>query len=341
MKNFISKLVVITLLSGAAIFAVFISFQKTNQNSQAEVLIMALPRSERTANNSQEVLENLMLIPRSLTFYSYLVKENKDIEDGAAGFPDAQRKAYWNEKIQAERVGQSGAIKFKVSDQNQWQSEIIAYQLAKDVIAVAGKYYDPKNDLEIRLIDGPVVQTSVNRNISRLIPISLFTGFIFGLFSLFIFSFFSKLIQARKKSITENSFSQETGLPANLDLDSGFDGRDFSYEFDKERAEEKNIETGSKKENEIKLEDAADLDGPVFDNAEELAQSMEKEITSDKKADAPDNLPGSEESLPNIFKSGNRKKEEEKEIKTIQTGIKEASPEEVKERLKRLLKGKF
>ncbi len=347
MHKFNAKLFVILALLTA--IAAFVVLANLGRAYKTELDILILPRNEKTAMSLNQTVESIKQIPLSLSFYDKMLEANADIEDGANGLPDYKRKAYWNDKISAERIGQSGVLKFEVSDENQWQSEIIAGQLKNDIFTVISKYYNIKVDLEPRLIDGPITRNAITSGFWTTLAKSIGIGLIGGFAASLVIAFLAGFISAKKENLF-NGFDFKKDVLPEKDLDSA-DNRDFAYAFPAKKSaaqealdviREEELEAEQESNSEENAEICVD---PVCVSEEEKKEEMEiARPSADKKADAPSNLPFTEEELPDIFGgNGNSLKN----VETVETdeekpvsSYKEATPEEVKARLMKLLNGK-
>jgi len=172
----------LAILVAAVIFSVGINSDK---KYQAEIKILILPKSATLAGNIDQVIENAKEIPLSLSFYDKLVELNPSIEDGSFNLSDEKRRNAWNSRIEIKRIDKSGIISISAVSNDQAQAETTANQVAKDLSVVMGKYYNTQTDLDIRLIDGPIVYLVSRASVLNWALLSLLAGFII---SLLIFS---------------------------------------------------------------------------------------------------------------------------------------------------------
>lgn len=265
----------LAILVAAVIFSVGINSQKAYQS---EIKILILPRSAVLAGTIDQIIENAQEIPRSLSFYDKLVELNPDIEDGSFNMSDQKRKDAWNSRIEIKRIGRSGIISISALSNDQAQAETISNQVAKDLATVMGKYYNAETDLDMRVIDGPIVYLISQAKIINWVLISLLIGLFFSLFIFLTAGIFSKKV-----------FAPETAEKSTLSL-----ANLKKYDFWK----------------------------------------LTPEKIQDKKAPAPANLPIGNEPLIAVAEEPKELSVEEKKYLH-----REATPEEVKERLNRLLRG--
>jgi len=143
----------VTIIIASAVLIVFLS---TGRAYRSEMDILFIPKNEKTVKNIDQILANVEKLPLSLTFYDKLIELNPNIEDMFFGETNDRRKKYWNEKISLQRLGESGIIRVNVFSENQSQVEALGQRVAADIITVMDRYYDAENNLDMRVIDGPI-----------------------------------------------------------------------------------------------------------------------------------------------------------------------------------------
>jgi len=259
MKNMLKSKIFWLVMIPVAIVICLIAFGISSQSYKGETDILFLPKSDKAVRNIDQIIANAEILPRSLSFYNKLLERNQDIEDSAAGLADPQRKAFWGDMLSVRRAGNSGVVRVKVSDSNSLQAEIISRQTAGDIITVMSRYYDTNNDLDMRLIDGPIVFLANQGKTSILVVLSILLGIVAGaaayLFSSLVKTAAPKTILAKpaifsQEKMTEPkkeepkiftapieelpyfTLNKKAGAPENLPI-----GSDFSFSTD-----EKNIE---------------------------------------------------------------------------------------------------
>lgn len=290
------KFYLIFIIASAIIFLMFVNL---NRSYISQTDIMVIFKSEKSAQNSDIILENLKLIPKSLSFYDKLTINNSDTQNETISeLPNYKRKKYWDETIEIQRIGKSSFLSFVAYDKDSYTAEVLSAQTIKSLIATIGVYYDIKNDIDIRIVDGPTTTLAFSGSYI----FYLFESIILGLILSFIFSYFfllPKQALPKKKSETNLTWSYKEKTD---DLKS-----------------EMPIAMETKKEKKS-----------IFIPEEFIP-------ISGKKSVAPDNLPIAED-IP-VFEKPTKKEEQKEEIKSTLTH--EATEEEVKARLNKLLSGKL
>jgi len=302
----------------SAVFAVIIFIIAINSNKayRSEMDVLFLPKSEMAARNINQIVANAKQIPLSLSFYNKLVENNSDIEDGAMELPDAKRKQFWNAQISTEQIRKSGVVSVIAYSDNPMQADIINRQVTADLLVVMSRYYNIKTDLDMRIIDGPIADQIARTNIALWVFISLAIGLILG----FIVGSLTDLILGK----AEDMASEEK-------IDIGQKTSIFpKFSFPEVKIEKHKAEFPPKKPFNFKVEEEEALVTPKNEKAF---------VAAEKKATAPDNLPFAEDFEFNAPKQeeGAAKIYEEKKFSADMA--REATPEEVRARLNKLLGG--
>ncbi len=286
---------------------IYIALTNLNHIYQTEIDVLIIPKNNLTVKNSNQIIENLKHIPLTLSFYEKLIQENgDDFNDSVLELPDYRKQIYWNSKIRISKVEDSDILKIIVFGNSIYQSENLSREVLKTFLTVTSSYYNIKTDLDIRIINKPVTNFTYKTSICILFLESLLGSFILVLLVFwFSFSLFEK----------ELFFKTKTKTPKLL-----FDYNSFNNSNQKKPQEALSLKNSLK-------------------NVSSFS------IGKEKKAQAPNNLPLAPVSFlenTNQKKSSTKKNPSlnkiDKEKKLDST--REATPEEVKARLNKLLSGK-
>jgi capsular polysaccharide biosynthesis protein len=178
--------------------------------SKTDILI--LPTNETTIRNLDLVVANFQQILMSLAFNDRIA-ENNDALDPGIELPNYKRKEFWNSKIAITRPEKSGVIQIKSFDQDSALAKELNNDTVENLIAIAGNYYNIKTDLEIRIIDGPIVKQVVSQNILFIIGQSiLWTIGIYVIFFLLFPLVFIKKEVAKKEIFGEDFLARTASL---------------------------------------------------------------------------------------------------------------------------------
>lgn len=341
MEKFNLKLFVsLALLTAIASFFVLFG---NNQIYKTELDILILPRNEKMAESFDQTVESIKQLPLSLSFYNGMLAANKNIKDGAVGQSNYARKQFWNEKISAERIGESGVIRLEISDPNQAQSEVISAQLKHDLFFVISKYYNIKTDLEPRLIDGPITGAVAFSGIFISLLESIGLGAVFSFFMTIILSELFEAVSKRKMNSFNPQFSFKKNILPKMNVTKT---EEVKYVFpEKKSAAEKALEEIENEEIAVSSEELPEEESASAEIKKEISSAIEP-VRNIAKAGAPGNLPFADEELPDIFNTNKNEQVdapsiEEAAKEDVGASYKEATPEEVKARLRKLLDGKF
>lgn len=289
-----------------AAVVIFIIAATSGRGYKSEMDILILPKSEVTASSASQIVADAVSIPRSLMFYNKMREENSDIEDAFAGFTDAKKKAAWNEMLKAQKVDGSGIVRVSIFNKSQFQAEVLSRQTAQDIATVLSRYYNIKTELDVRIIDGPIIKYLSPNFTWAWVIISILLGLAFGALLYLAINFTETL-----------KFRSHLRLPDMARKTSSSDQEVMPVEL-----------PYFKKEIEL---DISGKQAEIFPKEEIIAAGS-------RKVSAPGNLPIEEEfsepivAEPIIL-------EEEKVQAQAPKKTHEATPEEVKERLNRLLRG--
>lgn len=162
-----------------AFFLVFISSFKTYT---ASITILINAKSEIAVSQEKQMIGNMLEFPRLLSFYDRLLKYNPDVRDVAENKSPSQRKDFWNDMLSVKKVGRdSSLIKISITTQQKNDAEQLVQKTARTLFDTAGLYYNIKNDVDLRIVDGSISK----RNIFQywwMLPLSLVVGFLVTIF---------------------------------------------------------------------------------------------------------------------------------------------------------------
>lgn len=121
---------------------------------RAEIIVLVISKTETP---SQEIAENMAEVTRTLSFYERVLADNDLIDDDFEGYAPDKRKALWNKTFSAKRQAGSGALVLEARGNTPEKTKRLTKQTAQTLFSVAGIYYNVKTDVDMRIIDGPIV----------------------------------------------------------------------------------------------------------------------------------------------------------------------------------------
>jgi hypothetical protein len=317
-------------LSAFAVILLLIILFNLNKSRvyESETDVLFLPKNETIARELDQTIGNFQQVLMSLAFNDRIADGSDALAPGVE-LPNYKRKEFWNSKISITRAAESGVVRIKNFDSDSTLARELNRDTIESLIAITGNYYNINTDLEIRIVDGPIVRGIASQNLFVTIGQSVLwsVGFYLVLFFLFPFIFIKK--EKEKQGVFGRNFPPSPMAkkePVSVVLpeeENYFATKNFFDQVQKTQTVEKVV---------LRKE----------------TSPLPNLSSFGKKSQTPANLPVSEEALPDIF----RQKEPVPEVKkeTVEPVKKneavaeeyvphEATPEEVKARLNRLLGG--
>lgn len=352
----------------AFLVAVIVGFILTGffKAYRSEMIVMVIARSEKTVMQKKDAVENLSLLPQMLSFYDLMLKENKDIVDLNIEKTADKRKEAWNRILEVskkEKDSQS-LISITITTSSQNDSEEIVQRVARTLVSVTGRYYDIRNDVDLRIVDGPITKQVV-QGWFWIIMLSLSAGIVV----IMVFSYlptvgvmfpgikreignFTALHNIRdilKKKEEQDSEDGKKEIESIYTAQESLDANilaDFSVK-QKEDEEVERVEIAPMKEASV-IPQAPDnlpvgpADSLIFEHPAQYPNFPEMPASQAKVASAPANLPFAEEGEFPIFESPAEEKSSEENVDTATSLVdKEPTKEELKARLNQLLRGEL
>ncbi len=166
---------------------IFLALVNSNRSYKSQEEIMIIFKSEKASQNSDQILGNLEVIVKSLSFYNRMLLDNPNLGNAKImELPDYKKKKYWNEEVNIEKIRESSSFKITALGENQYAAETLNAQTVKSLIGVAGTFYDIQNDIDIRIIDKPITKLSFSGSYLYSFIESLILGFVLA----FLLSYF-------------------------------------------------------------------------------------------------------------------------------------------------------
>jgi len=175
--NLNPRTIILATLFSLAFFLVGFSKFRTYQS---EITILAIPKSATAIKQKDQIINNIVQLSKSLAFYDRLLKDNPNFQDSAMGERLETRKQVWNEMLSISRVDEkSSTIVFSISSSNEGSADLVASKTARTIFDVTSAYYNVKDDVDLRIIDGPITKTNVT-GWPWLVLISIILGSLVG-----------------------------------------------------------------------------------------------------------------------------------------------------------------
>lgn len=296
-----------TLLISAVIF---VGFNNSSQLYQANIDVIIVPKNDKTASQMDTILANAVQIPKSLSFYNETVDFNKQLGNQNIIFPSFTKESDWKSKIDVKRQGNSSIIRLSVLSKNSAQAKDISRAVALNLTRDLSQLYNIKTDLDSRIVS----QSMSNYASFYTIPLLTVAAIILG----FLITFVVFIISAILSDAITRHYFLKIKMPKILAKNKLPQPESEPYVFgNTNKDQDQKPETLSTEPEAMK----------------------EHAIHYSAKAAAPDNLPVVDDD--SIFKAQPMKPEEPKNIDQTKKTSKVVTPEEVRERLNKLLSGRM
>ncbi len=303
----------------------------------SRVTILVIHKNEKTAASADQVVENIMEIPRTLYFYDRLLRQYPEVKDPWIGLSGAERESLWMERVSVERVDTSGLFRLSVDADSASDASLLVKKSAANLFQSVGRYYDIRTDIDIRTIDAPVASIRFSHPFGWFLS-SLSAGFILAALVSSVFTVFSRnmdrfrrygtALPTFKKVPDEDSVVDEVKSDQRIESFPKTESIATVSEIPMEAAGEKPEPITVSSEPSFSsnlpfLEDGVSLEEHLFGAS---VSSMEPETEELNVSDPTSESAATKESLPVA---------EEKRASV------EPTPEELKRRLNQLLKGEM
>jgi capsular polysaccharide biosynthesis protein len=348
---FSAKFLGLGLVFSIFFFVLALDLSKTYSS---EISILVSAKSQVAAKQQQQIVSNLLELPKTLAFYDRMLKTNPDMRDVTAGESAQQRKAKWNEMLSVQQASfDSSVIKISITASHQSDSVQLASKTVRTLFDSTAFYYDVKNDLSLRIIDGPITKVQIP-NLFLLLLESAIAGFAVAGFLQYLLFTNEKIILSRPNFLKSNPFSDFKN-PLKKSGEKNIESLNELY--DQERAEQPFVIAQRDPENFFSVESPVEIEqkDPKIQEMKKLTKQMEPDkypnfpempVRSEARSGAPDNLPIADDSfLASYVVSDETASSVQSPVESQQQDVeqspKEPTPEQLKERLNQLLRGEF
>jgi hypothetical protein len=311
-------------------------------------------KSIAAVKQQPQIVSNIMELSKTLSFYDRLLKNNPDMRDVTSDLAPAQRKAKWNTILTVEKASyDASVINITTTTTHASDSIQLAKKTARTLFDTSAFYYNVKNDVDLRLIDGPITRTQVS-NWFWLLLLSIVMGFsASGMLEYLVFG--EKRITIKKPDFSKMNSLFDFKKNADVKIEDELESLNNLYQEDLANTPFVfNDEHPAPEEISAELPDSKNYD-EKFQEIKKITKKLEPgkypnfpELPTEHKqpSAAPDNLPVADDAYfsqylqPVESVPANLPVQIEEQQPSIDTK-KEPTPEELKKRLNELLKGKI
>lgn len=283
----------------------------------SQVTILVVHKNEKTAASSDQVVENIAQLPKTLAFYNRLLKQSPEVQDPWSGMSNDERSTLWKEHVSVSRIDASGIIQLTINANTATDATLLAEKSSANLFQLVGQYYDIRTDVDIRSVGPALTYTDFSQWFGWFLA-SVSAGFV----AAFSISFGLKYV-SQYKNIFEKLVTRKVENPKKETLKQSFLSDDSGV-----------VVLGSVIPSEIPQEDAT-IKVPSENNLPFLEEGISLEehlfgVASNKKE--------SEEIISKddvVLEKNNEIEIDKKDAKHHP----EPTAEELKQRLNQLLKG--
>jgi capsular polysaccharide biosynthesis protein len=151
-RTFLVTLVFVTLAS-------FLFWLDSFRAYQSEIRVLVLAKS--SAIEADQVIDNLAELSKTLSFYDRVLQGTDLLDDDFEGYSPDQRRALWNETVRVERSDKSGILIITARQERSEKAKLLSEETSKALLSVASFYYNIKTDVDLRIVEGPIVSTTL------------------------------------------------------------------------------------------------------------------------------------------------------------------------------------
>lgn len=130
---------------------------------QSEVRVLVIGKA---TVSTDQVVENFTELSKNLSFYERVLEGNDLIEDEFEGYSKDQRKELWNETVQVTRSEKSGVLSVTARQDTPEKAKRLSEETVRTLFAVASFYYSIKTDIDMRVVEEPIVKAVVARPVT-------------------------------------------------------------------------------------------------------------------------------------------------------------------------------
>lgn len=113
--------------------------------------------------NSISISSNMAELISTLAFYERLIENSNILDDEFASLTQDQKKMKWQNIVSVSKKTDSGVLVIHAQGETSERSKMLAEETARTLFATAGLYYNIKTDIDMRVIDGPIVSYTLAR----------------------------------------------------------------------------------------------------------------------------------------------------------------------------------
>ncbi len=127
---------------------------------KSEISVLVITRSPNVV--TEQVAVNFTDLAKNLSFYERVLSQNDLIDDDFEGQPKDKRKALWNHVVTVTHTAKSGVLMVSALQETAEKARLLSQETVKALFSVAAFYYNIKTDIDLRIVDEPIVKPVVS-----------------------------------------------------------------------------------------------------------------------------------------------------------------------------------
>jgi capsular polysaccharide biosynthesis protein len=143
----------------------------------SEMTFLVAPKSEKTAGAAEMTVNSVAGIPQTLSFYDELLARYPEITDPWKVYSSKKRQAFWSDHLTVDSKDESGLVTVRIKADSASDATMLANRVKDNFFQVIGRYYDIRNDIDLRKVDGPVTEAELYHPLGWIV-LSLGFGFL-------------------------------------------------------------------------------------------------------------------------------------------------------------------
>ncbi len=123
---------------------------------QSEVRVFVMSKSPTVTTD--EIVANLSELSKNLSFSERVFARNDLLDDDFSDYSKDERKALWNETVTVTQSDKSSVLTVTARKTTLEQARLLSEETVKEIFSIAGFYYNVKTDIDLRIVDEPIVK---------------------------------------------------------------------------------------------------------------------------------------------------------------------------------------
>lgn len=176
-------------------------------NAEVTLLVVSRPGASQ---GSTDVAGNLAGLTQTLSFYDRVLAESNLIDDAFLGYAPDKRKEGWNDTVSVRKLDGGSILVVQAVGNTPEMARMLAVETVQTLFSTASFYYNVKTDIDIRIIDGPLLRYVLVKPLMFGV-VSLLTGFSVTALFFLLLNAIPGFIVGRKEKISLDEIPAKRG----------------------------------------------------------------------------------------------------------------------------------